>query len=105
MKDPVAKVLRINSLYDLYGALLSERQKKVIEWYYEENLSLNEIAENEHISKNAVHDALHKAELFLEEYEKKMKLLEKEEKKAQHIEKLFLEKHLDEIAYKELKGD
>ena len=55
-------VTRQSLLYDFYGELLTQRQKEVIELYNEENLSLAEIAEEFGISRQGVHDALHKAQ-------------------------------------------
>ena len=65
-------VTRQSLLYDFYGELLTQRQKEVMELYNEENLSLAEIAEEFGISRQGVHDALHKAQKALEEYERKL---------------------------------
>ena len=70
-------VTRQSLLYDFYGELLTERQKEVMELYNEENLSLAEIAEEFGISRQGVHDALHKAQKALEEYERKLGLVER----------------------------
>ena len=64
-------------LYDFYGELLTKRQKEVMELYNEENLSLAEIAEEFGISRQGVHDALHKAQKALEDYEYKLGLVER----------------------------
>ncbi|MDO4518251.1 MAG: sigma factor-like helix-turn-helix DNA-binding protein, partial [Bacillota bacterium] len=53
------------------------RQRQVMELYHEENLSLAEIAEEFGISRQGVHDALHKAEKSLEEFEDKLNLVNK----------------------------
>lgn len=70
-------VTRQSLLYDFYGELLTDRQKEVMELYNEENLSLAEIAEEFGISRQGVHDALHKAQKALEEYERKLGLVER----------------------------
>ena len=70
-------VTRQSLLYDFYGELLTERQKEVMELYNEENLSLAEIAEEFGIRRQGVHDALHKAQKALEEYERKLGLVER----------------------------
>ena len=62
-------------LYDYYGALLSDRQREVFELYYEDNLSLSEIAANLGVSRQAVHIALGKASGILETYEEKLGLI------------------------------
>ena len=64
-------------LYDFYGELLTERQREVLELYNAENLSLAEIAEEFGISRQGVHDALHKAQKALEDYEYKLGLVER----------------------------
>ena len=70
-------IMRQSLLYDFYGALLSERQREVMELYHEENLSLAEIADEFGISRQGVHDALQKAEKSLEMYEEKLGLVGK----------------------------
>lgn len=61
-------------LYDYYGDLLKDNQANIIDLYYNQDLSLSEIAEDMNISRQGVHDALKKAEKSLTEYEEKMKL-------------------------------
>ncbi len=75
-----AKKDRINCLYDLYQNLLTEHQKDVISSYYQEDLSLGEIAENLQISRNAVFALIHRVESILEDYESKLHLLDKKNK-------------------------
>lgn len=66
-------------LYDYYGELLSEDNKRYFEDYYFDNLSLGEIALNYNISRNAVHKHIKNAEKKLIFYEEKLKLYKKEE--------------------------
>ncbi len=73
----VDEITKASLLYDFYGALLTEKQRKVMGLYHEENLSLSEIAEEFGVSRQAVHDALKKAEQALEDYESKLKLIDK----------------------------
>lgn len=72
--------LYISALFDLYGDLLTEKQKTYFELYYFEDLSLSELSENYGISRNAIHkqikDGIHK----LEFYEKKLMLYQKRKK-------------------------
>ena len=68
------KVAETSILYDLYGGLLTEKKRRVMELYHEEDLSLAEIAEEQGISRAAVHDALKSAEKNLKEYEEKLGL-------------------------------
>ncbi len=67
-------------LYDYYGELLSESQKKYFEDYYFNNLSLGEISDNLHVSRNAVHKQIKVSCDKLYEFEKKLKIVEKTNK-------------------------
>lgn len=71
------KLVRIGLLFDFYGKLLTERQKCLIDLYYNNDLSLTEIAQEFGISRQAVFDILKRAEKSLEEYEDKLKLAER----------------------------
>ncbi|MFI3284290.1 MAG: YlxM family DNA-binding protein [Erysipelotrichaceae bacterium] len=73
------KKQRMNYLLDFYENLLTDKQQKIMDYYYKEDLSLNEIAEIQGISKAAVHDLIHRCNLILEDYESKLKLAEKYE--------------------------
>ena len=67
-------------LYDYYGELISDKKRMIFEDYYFNNLSLSEIADNNNISRNAIHKTIKNVEEKLAEYEEKLKLYEKEEK-------------------------
>ena len=62
-------IVQKGELLDCYGALLTVRQRECLELYYNENLTLAEIAEYFHISRQAVHDAMRHGEEQLENYE------------------------------------
>ncbi len=62
----------IIELYDMYGSLLTEKQKRYFEDYYFADLSISEIADNYQISRNAVFDQLKRGIQNLEEYEAKL---------------------------------
>lgn len=64
-------------LYDFYGELLNDHQRKVYEDFYFNDLSLGEIAEEEGISRQGVHDLVKRSSRALEAYEKKLHLVEK----------------------------
>ncbi|HOB20452.1 MAG TPA: sigma factor-like helix-turn-helix DNA-binding protein [Candidatus Atribacteria bacterium] len=64
-------------LLDLYGELLTDKQRLVLDQYYNYDLSLQEIADNVGISKQGVYDILKRSEHTLSETEEKLKLLEK----------------------------
>ena len=59
-------------LKDLYGAMLTDRQRDIVEQYYEFDLSLGEIAENLSVTRQAVHCALGQARSILEDCEEKL---------------------------------
>ncbi len=61
-------------LFDFYGDMLSEKQRQVVALYYEEDLSLAEIAENQHITRQGVRDSLKRAEAQMLEMEERLQL-------------------------------
>jgi hypothetical protein len=65
-------------LYDIYGRLLTEKQKNYFEDYYFKNLSLSEISDNYNISRNAIHKQLKVVESKLNEYEDILKIYNKD---------------------------
>ena len=69
--------VKISMLLDTYGKLLTEKQYKLLEDYYNNDLSLSEIAENEEITRQAVRDNLKKGEKNLFEYEEKLGFMKK----------------------------
>jgi predicted DNA-binding protein YlxM (UPF0122 family) len=71
------KLNEINALYDIYRALLTDKQREYIELYYQEDLSLAEIADEFGVSRNAVHDNIRRSEKLLIGYEEKLKVYEK----------------------------
>ena len=64
-------------LYDFYGEFLTERQQQVYESVVLEDFSLSEVAEELGISRQGVHDMIRRCNHTLEEYEKKLHLVEK----------------------------
>ena len=74
------KSVRTGILLDFYGNLLTDKMREACESYYNEDLSLAEIAESSGISRQGVYDTIHRAEKQLEEYEERLGLLELFEK-------------------------
>ena len=70
------KNLNIAVLFDFYGEMLTEKQKDVIDLYYNEDLSLAEIAEHEGISRQGVRDNIKRGEAYLLELEEKLRFAE-----------------------------
>ena len=80
------KTKLMNNLIDFYGMLLTENQLMIMEYYYMDDLTLSEIGENLNISRSAVYDSIKKSSALLLDYENKLRILEKEEKKNELIE-------------------
>ncbi len=82
----IEEKVKISILCQLYGKLLTEKQYEVLDDYYNNDLSLSEIAENLEITRQAVRDNIKKGENKLLEYEEKLgimkKVMEQEEKIA-----------------------
>ena len=67
-------------LLDYYGDLLTNHQKEILDEYFNEDLSMNEIADNYQISKSAVQDLISRSLVQLNNYENILKLIEKDQK-------------------------
>ena len=78
--------LQMTLLFDYYGDLLSEKQKNHFDLYYNQDLSLAEIAEETGISRQGVHDSLSKAEQALVEFEDKLGCVAKEHRLHQLLQ-------------------
>lgn len=74
------EVLYLNSLYDCYKELLSLRQQEYFEDYYQNNLTLSEMAQNYGISRNAIHRQIKKIVEMLENFECKLNVVDKNKK-------------------------
>lgn len=71
------KLVQVARLFDTYGSLLNEKQKDVINCYYNEDLSLNEIAQNNNKSKQAISDMIQRSVDKLFEFENELSLVKK----------------------------
>jgi len=69
------KKVEVSLMLDFYGKLLTDKQLEIMELYYNQDLSLTEIAENLDVTRQAVHDAIKKSEKSLKEYENKLNLV------------------------------
>lgn len=65
----------VSELLDRYGALLSDKQYRILDGYYNNDLSLSEIAENEGITRQGVSDFVKRGEAQLTEFEEKLGLI------------------------------
>lgn len=71
------KHFQIIYLLDIYGRLLTEKQQKILNYYYNEDYTLSEIAAEENVSRQAAFDLLRRAENILLEYDSKLNLFDK----------------------------
>lgn len=84
----IEKTVRMNFLYDFYQALLTDKQNKYMALYYLDDWSLGEIAEHFNVSRQAVYDNIKRTETLLEEYESKLKLYERFQKRKKLLSRL-----------------
>jgi len=100
--------VEISLLMDIYGPLFTEKQIDIMELYYDDDLSLAEIAELNKTSRQAIHDLIKRCYKQLLSYESKLNLLQKSINREQEIIN-FLEdlknkysiNHEDILKYKE----
>ena len=85
-----SQAYRMTMLFDFYGDVLTDRQKEFYDLYYNEDLSLGEIAENYGITRQGVRDVIVRAEAVLTELEDKTGLI-----KRFHMMKVQLAARLD----------
>ena len=89
------KFLYYNDLFNIYKELLTEKEQAIFSDYYEENLSMGEIAENLSITRSAVGSTIKTVEQKLEKYESCLQIRSKNKK---------LQAVIEEIEDKEIKG-
>lgn len=83
--------VKISILCQFYGRLLTEKQYEFINDYYNNDLSLSEIAENNDITRQAVRDIIKKGEKKLFEYEEKLMFMKRTLNQEKKIEKALAE--------------
>ena len=83
------KKVEISMLWQIYGKLLTEKQYEYIDYYYNNDLSLSEIAENDNITRQAVRDIIKKGERKLFEYEEKLLFMKKTINQEQKIQQVL----------------
>jgi len=85
----VENAVKLSILLEIYGKLLTEKQCDLLDDYYNSDLSLSEIAENQGITRQAVRDNLKKGEKNLLEYEDKLGIMKKNEVQQKMLDDIF----------------
>ena len=85
------KNVKVSILCDLYGKLLTKKQFEFLDDYYNNDLSLSEIAENNRITRQAVRDIIKKGEKKLFEYEEKLQFMKRMSNQEKTIEQVLSE--------------
>ncbi len=96
-------MIEIGILLDYYKPLLTEKQKKYLLDYFEEDLSLTEIAEMNNVSRQAVYDNIKRGCKILRDYEEKLNFYKKDRKlysELVELRKNFKKENLDKIIEK-----
>ncbi len=91
----MSKNFQVSELLDYYGALLTDKQRETVEFYYNDDLSLGEIAENTGISRQGVRDSIKRSEAVLFEAEEKLGLLQKSKELQERLD--TIRKYIDVI--------
>ena len=77
--------IRLELLFDFYGALLTEKQRRALELHWDADLSLAEVAEYLDVSRQAVYYAVKSAQKALERYEEKLNLVSQFQRQQEQL--------------------
>ena len=94
----IEKLVHVSLLFDFYGQLLTQRQRELVELYFQNDLSLGELADEFGVSRQAIHDILKRAQEALEEYESKLSLVKrhlKQQDRLREIDRLLAEDQVE----------
>ena len=82
-------------LFDFYGPLLTQKQQTIYDLYYQQDLSLGEIAEQQNVSRQAVFDLIKRTDDSLHEYEEKLQLIKRRNRNMELIRSI--KKRINEL--------
>jgi predicted DNA-binding protein YlxM (UPF0122 family) len=77
MKVRMEKKVGEQYLFDFYGELLTNKQKQILEYYYNDDYSLAEIAEVMSVTRQGIFDIIKRSKAMMEAYEEKLELIAK----------------------------
>lgn len=86
--DVMENIVKQSLLYDFYGELLTEHQRNIYEEVVFHDLSLSEIAQEQGISRQGVHDLIKRCDKILSGYEEKLHLISKFQQTRQMVEEI-----------------
>lgn len=82
------KTVELALLLDIYGSLLTKRQREYLSLFYEDDCSLAEIGDRFSISRQAVHDTIRHGESQLQEYESALRIVAKDQQRKKLIDEI-----------------
>lgn len=86
--DALSQIVEMSLLYDFYGGLLKEHKRSIFEDYVLNDYSLSEIAAEQGMSRQGVHDIVKRCSKELEHYEETLHLIEKFHKTKEHVNQI-----------------
>ena len=92
--------IEIANLLEIYGSLLSDRQREYLEDHFDNDLSLSEIAKNNNVSRQAIYDNIKRGVALLYDYEDKLKFYQLKKNIRGELVKLkenFTKENLEKI--------
>lgn len=95
----IDKISEMSLHLDFYGNLLTEKQKQIMSYYFEEDMSLGEISEELHTSRQAVYDIIKRSERILKKYEMELGLISRfmiQKEKLMEIKNILINHPLED---------
>ncbi len=89
VRNLLESFLQVSLLYDFYGALLTDKQRKCIEMHFLNDFSLSEIADEFGVSRQAIYDIINRTRQMLVDYEGKLGLVRRYQTEQECIQDIF----------------